>query len=258
MEPPRPTGDRLGVIVGSGLHGATFGAQPRTIDLTVPGADGHDRLVALEDCDTYVVLRRHAPSPGADPAPVPAHLVDHHANMAALCAAGCDRVLALASVGGLRRDWGVGRVVSPHDFLALGTTPTYHAGVGGHRVPGFDGAWRQEVADAWRTAVDEHLVEGGIYAQTRGPRFETPAEVRMLAHHADLVGMTVASEVILAGEAGLRYAALCKIDNLGNGLDTDPLTVAEYQANAAATLAGFVESVRRVIDTLAATAPTTA
>jgi len=107
------------------------------------------------------------------------------------------------------------------------------------------------VATAWREAVDDHLIDEGIYAQTRGPRFESPAEVRMLAHHADLVGMTVASECILAGEAGLTYAALCKIDNLGNGLDTDLLTVDEYQANAAATLAGFVTSVRRVIDALA-------
>jgi len=250
MQPPAPTGDRLGLIVGSGLHGATFGAEPRTMELTVTGAHGTEHLVAVEDCDTYVVLRRHAPPLGTPGGPVPAHRVDHHANLAALCAAGCDRVLALASVGGLRRNWGIGRVVLPHDFLAFDAYPTYHQGVGGHRIPGFDRDWRSQVANAWRDAVDEHLIDEGVYAQTRGPRFESPAEVRMLANHADLVGMTVASECILAGEAGLAYAALCKIDNLGNGLDTDPLTIDDYQANAAATLDGFVASVRRVVEHL--------
>ena len=46
-----------------------------------------------------------------------------------------------------------------------------------------------------------------MYAQTLGPRFETPAEVRALARVADMVGMTIAAEAVLAGEAALAYAA---------------------------------------------------
>ena len=36
--------------------------------------------------------------------------------------------------------------------------------------------------------------------------------------HADVIGMTVASECVVAGELGLRYAALCVVDNLANGV----------------------------------------
>ena len=71
--------------------------------------------------------------------------------------------------------------------------------------------------EAWE-AGGQAPRDGGVYWQTIGPRFETPAEIRLIAPHADVVGMTIASECILAGELGLEYAALCVVDNLANGL----------------------------------------
>jgi 5'-methylthioadenosine phosphorylase len=249
---PRATGDRLGLVVGSGMTGSTFAVTAHTIDRTVPGADGDDRFVLLEDCGGFVLLRRHA-STGET---VPAHRVDHHANIRALAEAGCSHILALSSVGSLRPDWGVGTVVVPDDFLAFDAYPSFYDDVRGHGVPGFDPAWRATVLEAWQQAAASGGAvahDGGVYAQTRGPRFETPAEVRMLAQHAHLVGMTVAHEAILAREAGLAYAAVCKVDNLGNGLDVDLLTVEDYHDNTAATLDDFVAVVAAVLEILGAT-----
>ena len=42
-------------------------------------------------------------------------------------------------------------------------------------------------------------------------------ELRLLAAHADLVGMTMASECIVAGELGLSYAAVCVVVNHAAG-----------------------------------------
>ena len=39
-----------------------------------------------------------------------------------------------------------------------------------------------------------------------------------MAAHADVVGMTIASECIVAAELGLAYAAICVVDNLANGI----------------------------------------
>jgi 5'-methylthioadenosine phosphorylase len=253
MGAPTPGGDRLGLIVGSGMTGTTFSptSTPRTH--TVEGADGTVD-VSIDDCGSFLLLRRHD-STGTT---VPAHRVDHHANIRALAEAGCARVLALSSVGSLRPTWRVGAVVVPDDFLAFSAYPSYYDDVRGHGVPGFDPDWRARVLDAWRSAasavggVEPH--DGGVYAQTRGPRFETPAEVRLLAQHAELVGMTVAHEAILAREAGLAYAAVCKIDNLGNGLDEELLTVEDYHENTAATLDAFVAVVGAVIEHLGASA----
>ena len=151
-----------------------------------------------------------------------------------MAAAGCDRVLALASVGSLRLDWPVGTVSAPDDFLALQISPTYHDDAKGHGVPGFDAGWRRTIVDTWRANTATPIQDGGVYAHCNGPRFETPAEVRMLATFADLVGMTLAGECVLAREAGLRYAGLCVVDNLANGLDDAPLTEAAFRSGVEA------------------------
>ncbi|MCL2475428.1 MAG: S-methyl-5'-thioadenosine phosphorylase, partial [Chloroflexi bacterium] len=71
---------------------------------------------------------------------------------------------------------------------------------------------------------------GGIYAVTQGPRFETPSEVRMLAMlGGTVVGMTGAPEVFLAAEAGMEYAAICVISNLGCGLTNKKITLEDIQ-----------------------------
>ena len=66
--------------------------------------------------------------------------------------------------------------------------------------------------------TSRRLRDGGVYWQAPGPRLETRAEIGLIAAHADVIGMTVASECIVAGELGLAYAAICMVDNLANGV----------------------------------------
>ena len=98
-------------------------------------------------------------------------------------------------------------------------------------MPGFDrepGA--SEVLTAWEAWGTTALHDGGVYWQTNGPRFETPAEIRLIAAHADLVGMTMASECIVAGELGLPYAAICVVDNLANGIAAELLSTEKLES----------------------------
>jgi 5'-methylthioadenosine phosphorylase len=241
MAAPSVHGDRLGVVVGSALAAGTLAGETTTrLEISTGWGDA-----AVLDTGAAIVLARH----GLDDF-TPAHRVDHHRNMAVLCAAGCDRVLALASVGALRT-WPVGTVLAPFDFFAPATNPTFHEDRLGHSVPGFDEPWRDVVIDTWRAATDTALMDGGVYAQTVGPRFETPAEVRMLGEHADVVGMTVAAECILAREAGLAYAVVATVDNLGNGVAGEQLTVDDYYVSAAANQARLVADLQKVLPRLA-------
>jgi purine nucleoside phosphorylase len=107
------------------------------------------------------------------------------------------------------------------------------------------------VISAWGSLTDTEVVDGGIYAQTLGPRYETPAEVRALGRWADFVGMTIASEAILAGEAGLAYAAVCTIDNLANGISGKRLTVDEYHRGRDRTGRTLISSLEYVLPALA-------
>lgn len=241
MTAPRIDGDRLAIVFGHSLPSDEFDGAQRQV-----AVGRQHQPVSLIESDDFVVLPRHGVAEYT-----PAHRIDHHANIRALCESGCDRVLALCSVGSLRPDWPVGTIVCPDDFIAPHVNPTYHTGAAGHVVPAIDTDWRRHVVDVWSSTTDTLLLDGATYAQTRGPRFETRAEVRRLSALADLVGMTMAAEVILAQEAGLSYAALCTVDNLANGLDTMPLTVEAFEANKAENRARLRIDLDKVVPELA-------
>ena len=99
-------------------------------------------------------------------------------------------MLGIASVGSLKVELGVGTFVAPDDFIALHLGVAYTDTPASNQTPGFDLDWRRAVLDAWAAHSDVAVVDGGVYWQAIGPRFETPAEIRLMAVHADLVGMT--------------------------------------------------------------------
>ena len=190
------------------------------------------------------MLDRHG-----DPYVLP-HLIDHAANLRRLVEAGCDRVLGIASVGGLKPDLGPGTYLCPDDFIALDPPPlTTRPDATAHRVPGFDPEWRARVVRELSAEVP--LRDGGVYWQATGPRLETRAEVRYVARHADVIGMTAASECVVAGELGLAYAAVCVVDNYANGVAATELTLEEVEAGQRAHRAKLAEVLATVIPALA-------
>lgn len=218
------TAGRLAVVGGHSILGS--------------GYAGHDGCV---------VLQRHGD------AQTPAHLVDHEANMRSLVEQGCDRVLAISSVGGLRDDVGVGTFLAPDDFVSLHTWISIYDDFRGHSVVALDREWRRQVVDAWHARAHDvaPLRVGGVYWQNFGPRFETPAEIRFIARFADVVGMTMASECVVATELGLRYASICVVDNLANGVSEQPLTVEEFEAGKRANRGALLSALAAVVPHLA-------
>jgi purine nucleoside phosphorylase len=193
----------------------------------------------------WVALDRHG-----DPYTLP-HLIDHETNMRRLVDEGCDRVLALCSVGGLQPQLGPGTFICPDDFVALQTSVTTLEGPDAHRVAGFDHEWRRRVVAAWGSAVEAPLVDGGTYWNAVGPRLETPAEIRVIARDADVIGMTMAPECVVAGEMGLAYAAVCAVVNYANGVGEEPLTIEEITDGAAAIRATLAEALGALLPELA-------
>jgi len=220
---------RLAVILGSSATGP-----------------GGGEIAAVAAGHGATVLQRHGDGEYRLP-----HLIDHAANLRSLLDAGCERALAIGSVGSLRAELGVGSLVCPHDFIALQVTVTTFADARGHLTPGFDPAWRGELLAAWEASGAPQPRDGGVYWQANGPRFETPAEIQLIAAHADLVGMTLASECIVAGELGLPYAAACMVDNLANGIGAEPLSSNDLEAQREANAARLCEALDAVLPELA-------
>ena len=118
---------RLGVIGGHSILGSAYGEGAERREHRVGGG----AVVTVLDAGSHAVVHRH----GID-SYTPAHRVDHVANLQALGDSGCDRVLAISSVGGLRSELGVGTFLAPDDFIALDTVVSAHHDERSHLVPG--------------------------------------------------------------------------------------------------------------------------
>ena len=119
---------RLAVILGSNALG--------------PGG-GEIAAAAAEH--GAAIVQRHG---GGDDFVLP-HEIDHAANLRPLVEQGCDRVLAIASVGSLRTDLPVGTLVCPDDFIALHVADSIFDDARAHSAPRFAAHWRAELLAAW-------------------------------------------------------------------------------------------------------------
>ena len=92
----------------------------------------------------------------------------------------------------------------------------------------YDGKMQQKIRESAR-ALGLPLQEG-VYLQTSGPQYESPAEIRMMrALGADAVGMSTACEAIAARHMGMRVAGISCITNMASGVSAAPLSHQEVE-----------------------------
>lgn len=224
----------VAVIGGTGF-GTGFGTgQPETVE-TEYGPASLTRA-ALRDDLTLLFLARH----GAGHS-LPPHRINHRANIAALRDLGVDAVFATTAVGSLRPEIKPGDFVVLDDFLDFtkGGPTTFYSEPGQVRHTDFghpyDPSLRAILLQTVEPDFAPRVHPSGTYLCVSGPRYETPAEVRLFGQWgASVVGMTGAPEAILCREAGLRYAGVALATNYGTGLVPDaPLSHAEVETEMA-------------------------
>jgi 5'-methylthioadenosine phosphorylase len=194
--------------------------------------------------DDFVFIQRHFHDQERYILP---HLINHRANIKALLDIGVSEIVGINSTGSLKKDISPGLIVIPDDFIMLLPYPSVYSDRPIHITPGLDIAVRRHCLEAAFDAGTD-VINGGKYWQTVGPRLETMAEIKMISLFADIVGMTMASEAIIAGELGLPYASICSVDNYAHGLVKEVLTMDEISSNAARTSETIVKIVSRYLD----------
>ena len=146
-----------------------------------------------------------------------------------VAALGAETMILTNGCGSTVPEWGPGTAVLLKDHINLtGTSP-------------IEGATFVDLTDAYDPGLRavarsvEELPEG-VYAQFRGPHYETPAEVAMARIvGADLVGMSTTLETIAAREAGMTVLGLSLVTNHAAGVTGEPLSHEEVlQAGAEA------------------------
>jgi len=171
--------------------------------------------------DDLVFLTRH----GKDHS-TPPHKVNYRANLKALKDLGVKRIMSTYAVGAITTEYPVLELAILRDFLDFTSGreftffDTIEKSVGHVEMsePFCPVMSTQLIALAGRHQIAVH--DGATYVATNGPRFESPAEIKMyqqLGGH--VVGMTCCPEVYLAGELGMSFAAVALPINLAAGLE---------------------------------------
>jgi 5'-methylthioadenosine phosphorylase len=176
--------------------------------------------------DKIAWILRHGNDPDNHILP---HLINYCANLQALKDLHVTEIVGINSTGSLKKVLLPGMIVIPDDFITLTAPPTINQNRAVHITPSLDEKVRQKLIKA-ALGSKIKVVKKGTYWQTQGPRLETKAEIKMMANFADIVGMTMASEAVIALELDMPYASVCSIDNFGNGLLKKPLSMKEIIA----------------------------
>lgn len=137
-------------------------------------------------------------------------------------AAGAKIMVLTNGAGGICESWVPGQPVLIRDHLNL----TADSPLEGARFVDLTDLYSSRLRKIAR-GIEPDLDEG-VYAQFRGPHYETPAEVQMAKIiGADIVGMSTALEAIAAREAGMEVLGFSLITNLAAGIQQTPLSHAE-------------------------------
>jgi len=101
-------------------------------------------------------------------------------------------------------------------------------------------------------ALEEKIVlREGVYWLTKGPSYETPAEIRMIGKFGgDAVGMSTVHEAYYASFMGMKTASISCITNLAAGLSSQKLSHTEVMETAERVKNNFERLVKKSIELL--------
>jgi len=153
---------------------------------------------------------------------IPPHVVNYRANIYALHKIGVEQIVATNAVGAINPDFKPGDLVVPHDLIDFtkvrpstfyDVSPVTHVDLSQPYCPTIRSTLinsAKKYGKSWERAV---------LVCTEGPRFETPAEIKMFRQlGCDVVGMCGSPEAVLARELEMCYATICFITNMAAGM----------------------------------------
>lgn len=150
------------------------------------------------------------------------------------------KVLLLTNAsGGINLEMKVPELVAITDHLSFNAEPVLRGpniSEFGTRFPDQCHVYDPELSDILvNSARDLNIrISRGVYAYSKGPQYETPAEIRALRLlGADCVGMSTVPEAIAASHMGIRVAAMSCITNMAAGISGNALSEQEVLDNAA-------------------------
>ena len=233
----------LAIIGGTGVYDPKLFQDSKEIKVFTPyGTTSPFLSIGLHGSRKIAFLPRH----GQDHS-IPPHKINYRANIYALKQLGVERIISVSSVGSLREELKPGDFVFPDQFIdrTKNRADTFFEGgqvVHVSSADPFCPQIRRIFKDsAQKLEINSH--SGGTYICIEGPRFSTRSESKLFRlWGADIVGMTLYPEAILALEARICYASICMVTDFDVWVEK-PVSAKEVSE----TLRKNIESAKRLI-----------
>jgi 5'-methylthioadenosine phosphorylase len=218
------------IITGTGIYEIPgFDFTQQTIDTPFGQALVN---IGVQDGFELAFLARHGLEHTTPP-----HKINYRANLKALEILGVKRVLATNAVGSISREippMGLALLTDFLDFTSGRAFSFYDGGDSGLAHTNMDEPYCPVLRKTMLNLAPQFglkLHPEAVYVATNGPRFESPAEIRMYARMGgDVVGMTGIPELVLARELGMHYAAVAYSINWAAGLEQEMTFVSDQMA----------------------------
>lgn len=236
-----PYQPKVALVLGSGLGEFT---DQLTIDAKIPYADiphfpvstvaGHDgcfMLVRVEGCPVLIMKGR-------------VHYYEGYSMQEVVMPVrvmqmlGAKILILTNAAGGINASYKPGILVRITDQItSFVPSPLIGANLDsiGTRFPDMSHVYDIELGEQMESVAKKQRIalEEGVYLQTTGPNYETPAEIRMFRTlGADLVGMSTACEAMAARHAGMRVVGVSCVTNMAAGMSKVELNHKEVQETA--------------------------
>ncbi len=236
---------RIAVVGGSGLESLLQGT--RQVRIGTPYGPAPLISIGIMGEQEVAFLPRHGPKHD-----LPPHRVNYRANLSALKRLGVERIIATNAVGSINSKYEPGDLSIPADIIDMtksrsatffDSSPVTHIDVSQPYCPEL----RKVMLDAAKE-VNVKVWDGSVLVATEGPRYETPAEIRMLETlGGDLVGMTGAPETFLARELEMCYSTICFVSNRAAGKQAK-LSALEVMEIGRKTMPEITSLIRKTIE----------
>ncbi len=170
---------------------------------------------------------------------------------------GANTVILTNAVGAINTDYQVGDFVSIEDHISsFVPSPLIGENIDelGERFTSMTSVYDKGLRDAvLRIGKEENItVHSGVFLQTTGPQFETPAEINMYRQlGADTVGMSSAVEAIAGVHMGMRVCMINCVTNMAAGITGKALSDEEVKISADKASENFSILITRLVDQIA-------
>jgi 5'-methylthioadenosine phosphorylase len=202
----------IAVIGGTGVYDPEIVENAREVKVYTPfGAPSDIVTLGTYKGRKVAFIPRHGKGHQ-----IPPHRINYKGNIWALKELGVRQIVASSAVGSLRKDYAPGDFVITDQFIdrTKGRPDTFYEGGRLCHISSADPICPQLhdffVDHARKLGLRVHPT--GTYVCVQGPRFSTRAESKLFRQWgADLVGMTLYPECVLAREAEICYVSVAMV-----------------------------------------------